>query len=214
MLFWLMHDDWCTDAEICSVPLQPKIALMFQTWLFYSEICISEFLFLGGLLFCCAKKCQVSARRKLVLHNISLLFHSLQNRFRWLLLDTFELRSTFTDHIVPTVRHVVNRKKGLLQFITPAVTVWRHQTLLKLKTWHWVSRYVMFKKKERKTAKNHNDRWDDVHVHPFELVTDHKLSSSYVFICIPYSHPLFGLFSTLPPKSKGENRHKQFNNNN
>lgn len=38
-----------------------------------------------------------------------------------------------------------------------------------------VSSHVMFKKKERQTAKNHNDGLDDVHVHPFELVTLHKL---------------------------------------
>lgn len=105
-------------------------------------------------------------------------------------------------------------KKGLLQFITPAVTIWRHQTLVKLKTWHWVSRYVMFKKKERQTAKNHNDRWDDVHVHPFELVTVHKLSSSYVFTCIPYSHPLFP-FRLFPhqPQSQKEKTGTNSNNN-
>lgn len=55
------------------------------------------------------------------------------------------------------------------------MTIRRHQTLLRLKASQWVSSYGTFKKKERKTVKNHNDRQDDLHVRPFELVTLHEL---------------------------------------
>lgn len=66
-----------------------------------------------------------------------------------LLLDTFEARSTFKDRPYSmTSMWWTEKKEGLLQFITPTVTIWRHQTLLRMKTWHWVSRYAMFKKKD------------------------------------------------------------------
>lgn len=62
----------------------------------------------------------------------------------------------------------------------------------------------LFEEDRRKTAKNHNDRLDDVHVHSFELVTLHKLSSSYVFTCKPSTYPLFsfGLFPHHPVSQK------------
>lgn len=81
---------------------------------------------------------------------------------------------------------------------------------LRLRAAHWVSGYADVqeeRKKERETAKKHNDRLDDVHVHPFELVTLHKLR----FHMQSLHSPTVFLWSvsTSPRKSKGENRHKE-----
>lgn len=91
--------------------------------------------------------------------------------------------------------HVVNRNKKVLWNLS--LLLWPYEDIKPCWGWKLHTRSAAMWCSKSKTAKNHNDRLDDVHVHPFELVTPHKLSEVVFSHAMPstLTNFFFGMFA-------------------